>query len=356
MNHLMKWHWLLLFVLLSLGFWSVVGRHGGHSAPESVRSGSARGEAGEGRGSATKVRVREAQVERPSAGDPLRDVRSPLARRYLRFLLPGGRFEGESYTESIVNNAFKQVWGVTARRSVPAWKIGSAKGVNLISSWRMDCFGGEIHVGRSPMRLLGVDLQRRYTVLCHGGTVSIVSPTDRMDYEAIQALGPVRNIVAPTCFHDTGMRTAAAAFPEARLWGVAGAGKHLRGSALSELGTDQIPEEWAGRFRCLGLRGMPKVNEHVIWHEASGSLITSDLIFNIEPPVDAWTRLFFKLNGAWQRPGPTRIFRSFIRDRSAFVASVRALLELPVEQILPAHGGPLTEPEEIVQTLDRLGR
>jgi hypothetical protein len=42
-------------------------------------------------------------------------VQSPLAWRYLCFLLPGSRLDGDSYAESIVNNAFNQAWGITAR-------------------------------------------------------------------------------------------------------------------------------------------------------------------------------------------------------------------------------------------------
>lgn len=219
----------------------------------------------------------------------------------------------------------------------------------------MDSITEDIHMGHSPMRLVGVDIQRSYTVIRHGENVSIVSPTDSMDHEAIGALGSVAHIVAPTCFHDTGMRTAAAAFPEATLWAVAGTEKHLRGLKLRELDSNHTPEEWEGRLRCFGLEGMPRVNEHVIWHIPSRSLITSDLVFNIQPPVDVWTRFFFKMNAAWQQPGPTRIFRACIRDKAAFAASVQPLRELPIKRILPAHGSPIIKPEQISQILVRLG-
>lgn len=59
--------------------------------------------------------VREARAKRIVAEDGLDGVQSVLARRYLRFMLPGGRLDGQSYDQSIVNNAFKQAWGVTAR-------------------------------------------------------------------------------------------------------------------------------------------------------------------------------------------------------------------------------------------------
>jgi hypothetical protein len=63
----------------------------------------------------TNIRAREARPHRPDAEDALAGVKSALARRYLRFMLPGWRLDGQSHDQSIVNNAFTQAWGVTAR-------------------------------------------------------------------------------------------------------------------------------------------------------------------------------------------------------------------------------------------------
>ena len=115
MKLLTKWNWLILIVLLSLGIWYFGSQRGGPSVPKTAQSELRHSDANETRGSYRKVKVREPRPERPSAADPLRSVRSPLARRYLRFLLPGGRLDGESYASSIVNNAFSQAWGITAR-------------------------------------------------------------------------------------------------------------------------------------------------------------------------------------------------------------------------------------------------
>jgi len=114
MKYQIKWHWLFLIALLSLGFWYSRSQRGGSSVPETARSYSRHVEASETRKSSTKE-VREPRSDRPAAAAPLKGVQSPLARRYLSFLLPGSWLDGESYADSIVNNAFSQAWGVTAR-------------------------------------------------------------------------------------------------------------------------------------------------------------------------------------------------------------------------------------------------
>lgn len=53
--------------------------------------------------------------ERESRKDPLAGVKSPLARRYLKFLLPGSRLHGESHAGSIVSSAFEEAWMLTSR-------------------------------------------------------------------------------------------------------------------------------------------------------------------------------------------------------------------------------------------------
>lgn len=212
----------------------------------------------------------------------------------------------------------------------------------------------DIWLGNSPMRLMGVDLRRSYAVIRHDDSLTLLSPTDVMDVDAISSLGQVKHIVAPTRFHDTGMRTASAHFPEAELWGVSGLSSLLPGLPLQELNTECIPEGWSGHVQCILIEGMPKVSEHVLWHSKSATLITSDLIFNIRSLADPWTKIFYKLNGAWERPGPTRIFRSFIKDKSAFARSIQRVRELPIQRILPAHGQVIDQPAHVSDVLLRL--
>ncbi len=87
---------------------------------------------------------------------------------------------------------------------------------------------------------------------------------------------------------------------------------------------------------------IPAAREHVLIHPATSTAIVCDLMFNIPPPQPQplWTAFAFKyINGCYGRPGITRLFRSMIRDKAAFCASVRRLLaELRFERLIPGHG------------------
>ena len=191
------------------------------------------------------------------------------------------------------------------------------------------------------MRLLGVDLQRSTALVKHGDSLSLISPTE--------------HIIAPTCFHDTGMRAAVEHFPEAKVWAVSGMKKMLKGLKVHTLAVNHTPDDWRGYIEILPICGMPRVNEHVLWHAESRTLLTSDLLFNISVDADIWTKLFFRFNGVWQKPGPTRIFRYFIEDKQAFRTSIGKLAALPIQKILPSHGLEITEEKRIAEILARLG-
>lgn len=105
--------------------------------PESAQSDLRHGEARETPESSTRSSVRERRSKRPpAAAAPVQGVQSPLARRYCAFLLPGSRPDGESYADSIVNNAFNQAWGVTARLDLSEQQQDRLAEFLLQKEWR----------------------------------------------------------------------------------------------------------------------------------------------------------------------------------------------------------------------------
>jgi len=52
------------------------------------------------------------------------------------------------------------------------------------------------------------------------------------------------------------------------------------------------PTEWDGELDVVALAGMPKVQEHLLYHRASRTLIVCDCLFNFGESVSAWTRFF----------------------------------------------------------------
>jgi glyoxylase-like metal-dependent hydrolase (beta-lactamase superfamily II) len=86
------------------------------------------------------------------------------------------------------------------------------------------------------------------------------------------------------------------------------------------------------------------MEEHVVFHRPSRTLIVADLLFNFGSNVSAWTRfLVLCAVGTKHHPGMSRPFRMAIKDKAAFGRSVRALMQWDFDRIIVGHG-------EIVRT------
>ena len=84
--------------------------------------------------------------------------------------------------------------------------------------------------------------------------------------------------------------------------------------------------------------GCPSMNEWVLLHRPSGTLIVCDLIFNIHA-VKRWSAsLIFRMVGAWKRCAQSRMWRFFVKDRAAAAASLKAIMAWDFERIVLAHG------------------
>jgi hypothetical protein len=172
------------------------------------------------------------------------------------------------------------------------------------------------------------------------GSLVLHSPV-RADDEtrtAVEALGPVRALIAPNLHHHFFVGGWTRAYPEARVYAAPGLARRqpdLRVDA--ELG-DEAPPEWRGELDQHLFRGAPMMSEVVFHHRASRTAIFTDLVFNVPRGGAAGARLFYWLVGAEGRFGPHRVVRLALRDRRAARASLARLLAWDVERIVMSHG------------------
>jgi hypothetical protein len=188
----------------------------------------------------------------------------------------------------------------------------------------------------------GVRLPLRMSVLrLGGGQLCVHSPVPPQPglFEAVAALGPVRHILAPNLHHHRFVGPWLARFPEARAHGAPGlARKRADLPWAGELGEGalQLPG-----VQSLRIEGAPGFQEVVFLHHASRSLIVSDLLFNLVPPLNAATRLLTTLTGVRGRLAMSRVWRLLVRGRAARAAlasSLQRLLAWDFVRLLPAHG------------------
>jgi hypothetical protein len=163
---------------------------------------------------------------------------------------------------------------------------------------------------------------------------SPLPPTLRAE---IDALGRVAWVVVPET-HGKFAGEAAAAYPEARLLAAPHPPRARRDLAWHGSLSDRAPAEWAGAIESHLVRGF-RLNEVVLLHRPSRSLVMPDLCFHVQRSDSARARAFFRLNGMWRRFGPSRAIRLLaVSDRAAMRASLETILAWDFERIVPGHG------------------
>jgi hypothetical protein len=196
-------------------------------------------------------------------------------------------------------------------------------------------------VADHDFKVAGLALGTRTTVirLADGG-LWVHSPgplTDALAGE-IRAVGPVRCLVAPNLMHHLYLGDWIEAFPDARSFAVAGLDRVRPELRLDETLGDEPPAVWKGQIEQRRTHGVPKLDEVVFYHPATRTLVLTDLCFNMQSS-DSWlTRVGLRINGAWQRFTPSRLFKSFIDDGEALRRGVEQILEWQFERVVLTHG------------------
>jgi len=199
----------------------------------------------------------------------------------------------------------------------------------------------DLWVADRGLKLAVGDVGTRMTVirLADGGLflhspVRLDEPTRR----ALDALGPVRCVVAPSKVHHFFVGDYIAAFPQARAFAAPGLPEKRKDLRFSGVLSDTAEPEWLGQIEQHVFQGASFVNEVVFFHPGSRTLLLTDLAFNVAADKTAPARLFYWLTGAAGRFGPHRLMRLGIRNRRAARTSVDRILQWDFERVIVTHG------------------
>jgi hypothetical protein len=189
-----------------------------------------------------------------------------------------------------------------------------------------------------PVWFSGIRLRARTTVVrLDDGSVLLHSPAPPSDalVEALRALGPVRWLVVPNGFHHLGTPAAAARFPDARVVGPASA---LRKNPALRIQLDlaRIAEE-VPELEALPLEGVPFLDETVLYHRPTQTLLGADVVLRADAG-DHWTvRWAARVTGFYQRLRVPPDVRKKIVDKAAAARSIRAMLDRPARRLVVGH-------------------
>ncbi len=181
-----------------------------------------------------------------------------------------------------------------------------------------------------PCASFALRLEKKLLILSPG-------PWDEALAPALHDLGEVAFLVAPNAFHHLHLAAWKTRFPQAELWGPSRLGKKRPELNFDHYFTEQS-QPFAPALTLHPLWGAPGVSETAFFHQASQSLILTDLLFNLNEIQGRWSHCFFFLLGIHGRLGSSRLFQSAVNDKKKFAQASKDLLSLDFTQVLLHHG------------------
>lgn len=189
-----------------------------------------------------------------------------------------------------------------------------------------------------PVTNLGLPLGRRLAV-ARGSEGQLVAfsplPGSEKAFEDLKGIGEMAAFILPSRLHDAFYGDYFDQFPQAKF--MAGEASILDHPQWPLTAIASSLPELRG-FRYLDLAGMPRVQEHVFLHEASGTLILADILANIRRSDQPLTRVLMRLADMGERPKPSRLFRWLVSSKPDFAVSIREVLTWEFDRIIGGHG------------------
>lgn len=201
----------------------------------------------------------------------------------------------------------------------------------------------DLWIHERQLRFLGIETGARMTVvrLQDGLFIHCPAPLSPALQAEIDALGPVRAIVASSLFHHLGVQSWQDVYPHAVVCCCPGLEKKRADLRFDRILGDTPEPEWAGQIDQVFFAARALENEVVFFHEKSRSLICADAVFNLAKHPSRLTR-FVALLGGNRQPGATFLERFMMRDRPAAREQVGRMLAWDFDRIVLSHG-PIVE-------------
>lgn len=158
---------------------------------------------------------------------------------------------------------------------------------------------------------------------------------------SVEKLGVVTHLYAPNTFHHLWIGAWAAAFPAAKLHAPAGLSKKRGDLRIDRVHATAPEPAFAGVIDEHRIEGFA-LEESVLVHRSSGTLVVADLVHNVGRPAGAWTKTYTKMMGFYDRVALSRVIRwTGFPDRAAARRSLDELLGQPFDRMVVGHGDPI---------------
>lgn len=209
--------------------------------------------------------------------------------------------------------------------------------------------GEDIWIVDGPeIKFFGMPFTTRMTVIrLKNGTVFLHSPIKPAPdlVAAVAEVGPVTQLVSPNWIHYAFIGEWGKIYPDAIKWAspnvqVRAQNKGMEISFDRDLEAD-APSEWAGEIEQMIVEGSTVHREVVFFHEASKTLILTDLIENFEAAALPFLfRWLVKLVGIVDPDGkmPADMWMTFRKRKGELRGYVERMIAFDPAYVVLAHG------------------
>lgn len=214
----------------------------------------------------------------------------------------------------------------------------------------LETFGQQIWIADGPVVTGQAGFQfptRMALIRLRSGALLVWSPVALASGlgAEVDALGPVRFLVAPNTLHHSFLGDWQRAYPQAEAWGVAELARQQPDLRLDGIIDGGAPLPWAGDLEQVVVSGNAITTEAVFFHAASGTVLFCDLLQQFPSSwFRGWRAIVARLDlMIGDEPAVPRKFRLAQTDRGVARQAFQQILEWPARQVLMAHGRPVTE-------------
>ncbi len=208
----------------------------------------------------------------------------------------------------------------------------------------MESVADGVWVDEGPVSIVGMPLTSTMTVLrLTGGELLLSSPLPLTEDRraAVEGLGEVAHLYAPNTFHHMWLGEWAEAYPSALVHGPAALGDKRADLAIARAPDAPGASPFDDAIAEIHIDGF-RMEETVLVHQPSKTLVVTDLFHNIGTPPERWTKIYASAMGFYGRVALSRMLRwTAFRDRGAARRSVDAILAQPFERVVVGHGAPI---------------
>ena len=205
-------------------------------------------------------------------------------------------------------------------------------------------FAENMWLANDPVRIVGMKLTATMTVVRVPGSKLLLHSPVAMTKErrnAVESLGTVTHLYAPNTFHHVWMNEWARAFPGACVHGPSALRKKRPDLRIDRAHDVEPLGELGEVFDEVHIDGFA-LEESVLVHRPSRTLVVADLVHNVGRPTDRWTAFYTKRMGFYDRVAISRVIRwTAFADTRAARASLDRLAGLSFERLVVGHGSQL---------------